>query len=368
MKRVPFHPFYHRGPLDEDLFTSLSVEPEAAAPAELEAEPAGAAADAPAAAAAPAAEEPEALHEVPALAAADRPPRSTDDGAPASPDAAPAAPAAQPPPAPPALEEPPLAAPPMQPLAAETAAPGAGAPAGRRKKVIRSRIGYARGAAAADAGSLAAALAGAGPAPPVAAAPAAGAPAPPSPVQQLSAAGSMQSEGGGSYSPAAAAFSRPSSQAASDAGHDSRRSSPGPQEVEVQPAGRRSAGGDDQHLTALQQHVAQLDIRLELPSRRSTDLSGGAGAAADGRGRDHRPTTSGGSTGGCGWAGTCGACSICCICNPLLPSSCPRQMPRALTVLPPNLPSRSCAPRPVGQPGLLGQRRVHHQPRVPPQR
>ena len=103
----------------------------------------------------------------------------------------------------------------------------------------------------------------------------------------------MQSEGGGSYSPptasAAAATGQPTSQGVSHASlgleagapHSaSRQSSPGPEGEAAEGAGRWAAGSDAQHLTALQQHVAQLDIRLELPSRRSSELSGGAAAAA----------------------------------------------------------------------------------------
>lgn len=204
----------------------------------------------------------------------------------------------------------------MQPAAAEPAVGGAGGVAGRRKKVIRSRIGYARGAAApADPASLAAALAGGGAPPAAPVAPPAAAALPASPARPASAADSMQSEGGGSYSPptasAAAATSRPTSQGASHASlgleagapHSaSRQSSPGPEGEAAEGAGRWAAGSDAQHLTALQQHVAQLDIRLELPSRRSSELSGGVAAAA-GLARYGSGSYSGraGSTGA--WAG-----------------------------------------------------------------
>ncbi len=297
-----------RGPLDEDLFTSLSADAEGAVLVE------------PAAAASPA-EEPEAAAPTPTAVAAGRP--SSSAGVAAFADASLAAAAPEQPAAPaPAVEtQLPLGAPlAVQPAAAEPAPAGAGAVAGRRKKVIRSRIGYARGpAAATDAASLAAALAGGGVAPAApASAPAAAAPVPLSPMRPPSAADSMQSEGGGSYSPvgsAAAATSRPASQAASHASHGfesgpphsaSRQSSPGP-EGGAERAGRQAAGGDAQHLTALQQHVAQLDIRLELPSRRSSELSGGAAAAALAQYGSGNYSGRAGST-GAGWRAIAAEC------------------------------------------------------------
>lgn len=201
--------------------------------------------------------------------------------------------------APPTAAAAPVHLPAMQPMTAAEQAGGGGAVAGRRKKVIRSRIGYARGAAAADAASLAAVLTqGGGPAAAPSAHVAPSAPPPaltPTLARRASEASSLQSEGDGSYSPTAAADadSRPGSCSSQAASHASQGQEPGQAQrvsrqgslaggsegavgdsrqqhhrVEVGPAG---FAGDPQHLTALQQHVAQLDIRLELPPRRSSD-------------------------------------------------------------------------------------------------
>ena len=276
-------------PLDEDLFSSLATEPAPAAPAA-----AASAAPPPAAAAAapPAAELPlsGSRSSSPAGAAA--------AAAAATAPAAPAAGTAAPPAVLPALHQ-------------DAAGDGAAVGAGRRKKVIRSRIGYARTAAAvaelqapaATGSSLAAVLAG---------------DATSSPAElgrRASDAGSLRSEGGGEHSPApttsaaaagagADASSRPASPASQGSGlqpslarQGSRAGSAagiygaagqgeGQEEEEHQSAG---SAGDAQHLTALQQHVARLDIRLDLPI--GAAAAGGAEAGAS-RPRQSRPANS----------------------------------------------------------------------------
>jgi hypothetical protein len=174
---------------------------------------------------------------------------------------------------------------------------------GRRKKVIRSRIGYARAAApgeahAPHASTLADAL--------VVSPTAAAAEAAPTPLQrQPSAAGS---EGGGSYNPTPAssrpgsrgsqepALARTGSRAGSAAMAAAGEAAGEAAELEGRPP------ADPQHLTALQQHVARLDIRLDLP----------AGAAGRERAADSQSSSSRRSTGG--WGAAAGGCCAPCWC------------------------------------------------------
>ena len=135
----------------------------------------------------------------------------------------------------------------------------AAAPAGRRKKVIRSRIGYARAATPAAIGearradSLEAALS-----------PLAQAATPPAALARQASAGSAQSSGCAGPAPVPGTGLDPDLQQGSAAA-ESSDSLRGGAHV---PAGvSRARDGDPLHLTALQQHVAQLDIRLELPPR-----------------------------------------------------------------------------------------------------
>ncbi len=155
----------------------------------------------------------------------------------------------------------------QQLAAAPAAMPGAAGPAagggiaGRRKKVIRSRIGYARTAAPAEqpthASNLADALGGGSRAATPTAAAAAAAKDEPTPAGQVTAPLSdAGSEGGDSNAPAAGA-----SRAAS-AGDGSRPGSRSSAEHL-----QRQTSGDPQHLTARQHPAPRLDIRLELPAR-----------------------------------------------------------------------------------------------------
>jgi hypothetical protein len=176
--------------------------------------------------------------------------------------------------------------------------------------VIRSRIGYARTAAVVTelqapvtaGSSLAAALAGD-----------ASPPAAELLRRRASDAGSRRSESGGEHSPApstsaaaaaaaADTSSRPASPASQSSGlppsvvrQGSRAGSTAGTYAAAREEGQgeegQSAGsaGDAQHLTALQQHVARLDIRLDLP----IGAAAAAGAEAGGsQPRQPRPGNS----------------------------------------------------------------------------
>lgn len=235
-----------RAALDEDLFTSLAAEPGPASPAAqaaLAAEP----------------ELPSAARSD-SRAAAHQPPGSPAAGC----TAAPALDAA-------------AARGPQPPGAAAAPAPSAG----RRKKVIRSRIGYARtaaplaGAQASPAHPLGAALAAPPAAPHRGEESASAAPL----DRQASDAGSVLSQGSGSLGPAQPAGSRPASgagQLAPDAqlesahGSTAAASAAGSLDGSARGDGggaQSARSGDPQHLTALQQHVARLNIQLEPPAR-----------------------------------------------------------------------------------------------------
>lgn len=219
--------------------------------------------------------------------------------------------------------------------------------------MIRSRIGYARSSTpveqqAPHASTLADALVVGSAA---LAVPAGGEhPAPPALASQLSDAGSAHSEGGGSYSPTAAdadadevaaaagssaaavASSRPASRGGQEPARSSRPISRQGSASGASPAAgaqlqHEASGGDPQHLTALQQHVAQLNIRLELPST-AGDRAGRAAAPAlayASDSDDSRRSTSVGDGGqGQGVGVGNGACpAACCLhARPRLPA-CP---------------------------------------------